>query len=161
MPSVQGRRISRCGREERDPRRSHQDHEGRLVTIAAHMSEAEFQRIVLNYASECGWRVWHFHDSRRQVKHQLVGDVAARGFPDLNACHPSRGLFYAELKAEKGRLTGHQRVALDQLAVTARSMAMNGANTPKLRVHVWRPSDMPDVILPLLAKGEGPVVHGW
>lgn len=55
-----------------------------------------------------GWRVAHFHDSRRQVKPGVfVGDKDAAGFPDLVLVRPPEVMF-VELKRETGKTTDAQ-----------------------------------------------------
>lgn len=122
--------------------------------------EKDFQKQVCSIASKTGWKWWHFHDSRRQAGNRLIGDKDAQGFPDLVLTHPSRGTVFAELKTMKGKLTGPQRTALDALAASARSMALN-PDTTKMRVHLWRPDDLPDPILDILNRGKGPITYGW
>lgn len=123
------------------------------------ISEKAFQTQVCQLGTRCGWKWWHFHDSRRQVGSKLVGDKDAAGFPDLVMCHPSRGVVFVELKSADGRVAAEQRAALEHLAVAAMAMAANGAATAKTRVHLWRPEDWP-VVQELLVFGRGPITYG-
>ena len=94
-------------------------------------SERSFQQSVLYWARIRGWKVCHFHDSRRQVRPgQFVGDADAAGYPDLTLCRGTR-LMFAELKAETGKVTVTQQEWIEGLRLT-------GAE-----VHVWKPSDWP------------------
>ena len=53
------------------------------------VTEKAFQSRVVELARLYGWRVAHFHDSRRQVKPGVfVGDKDAAGFPDLVLVRP-------------------------------------------------------------------------
>ncbi|HNG24549.1 MAG TPA: hypothetical protein PLC03_11345 [Microthrixaceae bacterium] len=121
--------------------------------MAAGGSEAEWQRQVTALARRCGWLVFHVADSRRQVGARLVGDRGIAGWPDLTLVHPDHGLIFAELKAERGRLTPLQRDTLSALAT-----ATDGDRT---RVHVWRPVDLMGVVIPVLRHGDGERVHGF
>ena len=98
--------------------------------------EEEFQQQVIDLAELRGWSHYHTHDSRR----------SAEGFPDLVLARPStlRGGFdgrviFAEMKAQKGRPSVEQRAWLAVLA-----------DTGKVEVYVWRPSDF-DQIVEILA----------
>lgn len=74
--------------------------------VAAHMSEAELQRQVMDLARDLGYQqTHHVWDSRRD----------AAGWPDLVLLRPGAALFW-ELKTEKGRIRPPQRTCLDLLA---------------------------------------------
>lgn len=119
------------------------------------LSEKDFQAAVVDLAQLHGWATYHISDSRRVAGGKLVGDAMAAGLPDLILVHGSRGFVFAELKAEKGRIRPKQRECLNTMA--AASILTAG----KVRVHLWRPRDMDDVIMPMLARGEGPTTYGW
>jgi VRR-NUC domain len=92
-------------------------------------SEKQFEQAVVEYARLCGWLVWHPFDSRR----------SAAGYPDLTLL---RGgvLLFAELKAERGKLSSAQCEWLQELARVGQQ---------NVRVHVWRPKDWPTIELEL------------
>lgn len=90
------------------------------------VSERQFQQAVIQLARHLGWSVWHHHDSRRQAGGRLVGDLDAKGWPDLALAREK--LLLRELKAEKGRLSWWQQQTFDTLKAA-------GAD-----VDVWRPS---------------------
>lgn len=72
------------------------------------ISEKDFQKQVIELARLYGWKVAHFHDSRRQVKPGVfVGDKDAAGFPDLVLVRPPE-LVVLELKRELGKTTSEQ-----------------------------------------------------
>lgn len=110
-------------------------------------SEKAFEAAVVEYAEHHGWKTAHFNDSRREVvnkrtgERKLVGDKDAKGFPDLVLC---RGLHlvFAELKAEKGRLSKEQKEWQEALL----RVAMDAGH---VQVFVWHPSDWPTIELVL------------
>lgn len=96
-------------------------------------------------ARAAGWFVWHFHDSRREVrkngKRILVGDNDAKGFPDLVLVHPGRGVtLFRELKVPPNKPTQAQRETLHVL-----SAAGNNAG-------VWTPADWPTILATLTGR---------
>jgi hypothetical protein len=99
------------------------------------VTEKAFLASVVELAGLTGWRVFHVNDSRRQVAGgRLVGDVLARGFPDLVLCHPKRGhLLVRELKVGRNRLTAEQQAWLDAL------------RDCDVDAGVWRPEDWPRI----------------
>lgn len=80
------------------------------------VTERDLQSRVMDVARLYGWRVAHFHDSRRQVKPGVfVGDRDAAGFPDLVLVRPPE-LLVVELKRETGKTTDEQDRWLGDLA---------------------------------------------
>lgn len=109
-----------------------------MAVAQLQQSEKQFQAAVIELARLRGWRVAHFHDSRRQVGDRLVGDADAAGFPDL--CMVRDGhLVFAELKAEKGRVSPAQHEWISVLEAVA-DWATDG-----VEVHVWRPSQWSEI----------------
>jgi hypothetical protein len=109
------------------------------ITTKPSIPESVFQRQVIDLALLLGWRVAHFHDSRREVRPgKFVGDTTAAGFPDLVLARDR--IIYAELKREKGKPTRAQREWLDALR------AAGG------EAYLWRPSDWPQVQAVLAAR---------
>ncbi|MFZ4431612.1 MAG: hypothetical protein ACOYOQ_00295 [Microthrixaceae bacterium] len=120
------------------------------------MTEREWQRQVIQLARGYGWEVFHVGDSRRQLKSgKLVGDRQIAGFPDLTLVHPSRGFVFAELKSDTGKPTERQIEVLDLLATASR------AAMAKVAVQLWRPRDLDDRVIPLLAGTGGDRLGGW
>ena len=76
---------------------------------AKYITEADFQAAVIELAEAQGWKVAHFHDSRRWVpdpRHgagggKWVGDAQAKGWPDLVLVRGRVSLF-VELKRDGG-----------------------------------------------------------
>ena len=96
--------------------------------LAEEMSEAEWQGWVVTTARRFGWLAYHPYDSRR----------SEAGFPDLVLVRDDM-LVFAELKRERGNLTGAQQAWLAALAGPA-GLATN------VQVHVWRPSQLDEVL---------------
>ncbi len=99
------------------------------------VTEAAFQRTVVEYAHALGYLVYHQVDMGR--KDPETGRVSysrriGPGFPDLVIAGHGR-LIFAELKSQKGNLSNDQRrwagVLLDAAA----------------QVYLWRPSDWEEI----------------
>ena len=106
---------------------------------APNMKESYFQSQVIMLAKLHGWLVMHTRavEIRPGVwKSPLQGHA---GFPDLVLAHGTKGVLFAELKADKNsRLSDMQQVWLQTL---------KDAN---MEVYVWRPKDI-DTISRILA----------
>lgn len=89
-------------------------------------SERVFQDQVMHIARMNGWHV--FHASPHLVR-PGVWRSDGQGFPDLVMCHPTRGIVFAELKTEKGRMSPAQQTW--RLAIE-----------PNAEWYLWRPSDL-------------------
>jgi hypothetical protein len=87
------------------------------------LSEAQFQRQVIQLAALLGYRVYHTHDSRR----------SAAGFPDLVLVHPKRGTVFAELKTDTGKVKPEQAEWLADLQAAGQ------------RAYLWRPADFDQI----------------
>lgn len=105
------------------------------MTARVPVRERDFQKQVIDLARTCGFKVWHFHDSRRQIRPgKFVGDQDAKGWPDLVLVHPGRGItIFAELKVPPNKPTDAQYEALNVL----RSAGHNAV--------VWTPGDWPNI----------------
>jgi hypothetical protein len=97
------------------------------------VSEADWQRTVVETAEALGWVVCHTRRSFGGMGQGWVTATTLKGWPDLVLIRPPR-LVFAELKKESGRLTDDQRRVLELLS------KCDGAET-----HVWRPSDWHEV----------------
>lgn len=117
------------------------------------ITERQFQRSVTSLAKAAGWSYWHVSDARRAGKGGITGDASVAGLTDLVMAHPTRGFVFAELKRQDGRVRDSQRKALATLAPAALA-------SRNVRVHVWRPADYDDIVVPLLTTGRGPILHG-
>lgn len=91
------------------------------------LSEAAFQKRILDYCQLRGFKVFHDTDPRRNE----------RGWPDLVIGGPN-GVLFRELKTNTGRIRPEQEVwitLLQDAGVDAR---------------IWRPRDWEHVVLPQL-----------
>ena len=86
-----------------------------------------------------GWRLFHARPAQTQSGRWLTAQTGHIGFPDLVMAHPSRGVIFAELKSQVGRVSPGQRIWLNVLEAA-------GAEC-----YVWRPSDF-DAIKTRLQK---------
>lgn len=92
-------------------------------------SEKIWMDKVIHIALMCGWQVDHTPPMR--YPNGAVRTGGLRGKPDLCLIHPAgRGIIWAELKTEKGRLSPEQVKVIG-------SLKANGAE-----VYVWRPSQI-------------------
>jgi hypothetical protein len=107
------------------------------------VTEASFQSQVLAIAKLAGWKVQHTRTVQIRPGKWATPLQGHAGFPDLVLCHPDRGLIFAELKTNTGRVAPHQKAWLDELEQT-------GAE-----VYVWRPRDL-RYIEARLTKGRRP-----
>ena len=95
------------------------------------MSELDFARAVVDLALSCGWK----------VKQEPVWRATSRkhdsavGFPDLVLARKGQ-LIFAELKAERGRVSKAQEEWMAQLR-----WAGTGVH-----VYVWKPSDWDEIV---------------
>ena len=86
--------------------------------------EADFQSDVLELLTLTGWKHHHETDSRK----------TAAGWPDIFACHPSRGVFWAELKVGRNKPSDAQWAWLNALEVAGE------------RAFVWRPESWDEIV---------------
>ncbi len=107
------------------------------------MKESYFQSQVIMLAKLHGWLVMHTRavEIRPGVwKTPLTGHP---GFPDLVLAHPrGRGLVFAELKSDKGRLSDSQELWLQAI------------NENGVEHCVWRPKDINEISTRLAGKGK-------
>jgi hypothetical protein len=96
------------------------------------LKEADFQRLVIDYAHLNRWRVAHFRASlnqRGKWQTAIAGD--AKGFPDLVLVRDR--VIFAELKTDRGVISDAQKQWRDWL------------KTAGAEHHVWRPRDWTDI----------------
>jgi len=85
------------------------------------VTEADLREQIRDLCKLFGWKMYFSWTSIH----------SPRGFPDLVLANPEqKRVIFAELKREKGKLTGHQEEWLN---------ALDGAGA---EVYVWRPGDI-------------------
>lgn len=136
-------------------------------------SEKQWAAQVAGLAAQYGWKRCHFHDSRREVRdrqtgeRRIIGDKAAKGFPDEHLVHPRFGIVYAELKTDatdskpdEDQLAWLSAIARGISAVTLGEVAPAGVG--RIVVHVWRPRDLAAIVIPTLSgRRDVPRVYGF
>lgn len=95
-------------------------------------TEAEFQRVVTDYAELRGWDWMHIGRTGKYVANGAKGTLG-KGWPDLLLVR-GRRMVIAELKAQKSDpVPEHQKRVLQRLSEAAET-------------HIWRPSDLPFIL---------------
>ncbi len=100
-----------------------------LVAVMAEPSERLWQDKVEHIAKMNGWLV--FHPSPHAVR-QGVWRTDGQGFVDLVLAHPTRGLIFAELKTEQGKVSPAQK-------------RWGLALSPHAEWYLWRPSQIDQI----------------
>jgi hypothetical protein len=103
-----------------------------FLPVLPAMTEAEWQRQVIQYATLMGWRVWHDNATNAPRRCGSCGEVRrlprnASGLPDLILVRRPR-LVWVELKADRGRLSDKQSAWIGDLRASGQE------------VYLWRPS---------------------
>lgn len=91
------------------------------------ISEASFLQQVKALAYLHGWDCHHAQPSMTRTGRYIT--TGAAGFPDLLLAHKVKGLLFAELKTEKGKISIAQEHWLTILH-------------PHAECYIWRPSDL-------------------
>ena len=96
------------------------------------MLEKHFQQKVITVAHYYGWLVQHTRavNSDGRWMTPISGDA---GFVDLVLVHPTRGLIFAELKSDRGKVSPHPAEWITALGEYA-------------ECHVWRPKDLHSIV---------------
>ncbi len=101
------------------------------------MTEADFQRAIVDLAHQCGWQAVHVRPAITSTG-QWVTPTSTSGWPDLVLWKPGKFIL-REIKTDKTKLESHQRELL-------RSLLAAGIDA-----SVWRPADWDNEIKPTLA----------
>lgn len=109
-----------------------------VTTLLANIKEEAFEDLVIEYARLRGWLV-HVERRARSEKGWRTPIKGDAGFPDLVLARAGQ-LVLVELKAQKGRVSAGQSHWLD--ALNPRREGLPFGN----EVHVWRPSDWPEIM---------------
>jgi hypothetical protein len=112
------------------------------------LSEAQFSGLVVEVAKLGHWPLRY---------HTLRSKGSKSGFPDwvFARVSPLPRIVFAELKSESGQVRPAQAEWLHGLAEIAELLALTcGIDHPPfpIEVHVWRPSDWPNVVETLTGK---------
>lgn len=97
------------------------------------MRESDLKSHIIDVAKWQGWLIHHdlpALDKRGKWRTHIEGHA---GFPDLVLAHPRRGLIFAELKAETGRVTAEQ----------AKWLAAAESHTAE--TFVWYPHNLKEI----------------
>lgn len=106
------------------------------------ITERALQDWIIELAWMRGWRIAHFRPAQT-AKGWRTPMQGHPGFPDLVLARAGRVIF-AELKAEKGRLTREQTLWLDELGLQRNLLdgpPIPSDPDPQVEVYVWRPAD--------------------
>lgn len=77
------------------------------------MTEADFQRTVIDAAQRFRWRVAHFRPAKTDQGWRTAVAADGQGFPDLVLVRDR--VLFVELKTDRGKLTAHQRAWRDAI----------------------------------------------
>ena len=106
-------------------------------------SEKLFQAKVMQIAAMYGWRQAHFRPSLTSNGRWLTAMAGDAGYPDLTLAHPTKGIIFAELKTDTGRVSKEQALWHKYL----HAGAWVGTS-----VQLWRPQQL-DEITSMLHEG--------
>jgi len=99
-----------------------------------HITEKEWQGQVVQLAGTFGWMVQHSRPAQVGDQGRWVTAITGNvGFPDLVLAHRTKGVVFAELKTEVGRMATAQTEWRDTLA-------------GHVEWYLWRPSDIAAVM---------------
>lgn len=115
------------------------------------ISEAKFQRQVIELAHWFGFTVAHFRPGRVTrngvEKYETAVGADGKGFPDLVLVNPGQQrIIFAELKTDKGRVTAPQSEWIHRLMACMAPGARH-------EVYLWRPSHWAEIEAALRADG--------
>jgi VRR-NUC domain len=103
------------------------------------VTEHDFTVLVIDLARLHGWRVAHFRPAMTKDGWRTAVQGDGAGFPDLVLVRANR-LLFAELKTDRGILTGEQRSWL------------NGLRGAHSEVYLWRPKDYNEIEQVLIGR---------
>lgn len=112
--------------------------------LSPHMSEREWQALILRMATVAGWMTNHVRKAPPTGGRQFTPTSAA-GWPDLTLVHPRwRLLVFVEVKGPRTPISPAQREWISALA-----------GPPGVVALIARPRDA-DVVVPLILEGRLP-----
>jgi VRR-NUC domain len=106
------------------------------------LTEAEFQRQVVDLAAVCGWLHVHFRPAQTSKGWRTpVSGPLGKGFPDLMLIRErDRRLIFAELKRDGAKTTPDQ----DRVLASLDWLALGDGK--RLEVYVWHPADFDKIV---------------
>ncbi len=110
------------------------------MTNPFRLSESAFQNKVIDLARLHGWKIHHTRPAQTRNGRWITPITGDAGLPDLILAHPRRGVIFAELKTEIGRLSPGQKAWVATL------------HDAGAEVYIWRPSMIDDIIRTLNRK---------
>ena len=84
------------------------------TTIDQHISEADFQDLIVDYARLKGWRIAHFRPARTNEGWRTAVSYEGHGYPDLTLARQGHVIFL-EVKSAEGRTRPEQQTWVDAL----------------------------------------------
>jgi nicotinamidase-related amidase len=114
------------------------------------MTEIEFEQALVELAHVFGWHVAAFRPASTSKGWRTPVKYDGKGWPDLCLVHERGYIIFAELKAEKGKLSDEQTEWAEILASAAGQIS-------QVHYHLWKPS-MANEIAKLLSFG---AVTNW
>ena len=100
-------------------------------------SERQFQDKVIAMAIMYGWKVQHSRPAMLPGGGWATHIQGHVGFPDLVLANRDRGVIYAELKSERGKLSPSQADWLETLTA---------ASAVSSETFLWRPNDFQFIV---------------
>ena len=122
-----------------------------IAAYRASITEAQFQRTVMDIARTYGWRIYHARPAMMRSGQWATATDGDVGWPDLAMARKGR-LILAELKSQKGRVKPEQQAWISALlgwsspdgtgdTLTGDAKLLCGA----FAIYLWRPSDLEDI----------------
>lgn len=102
--------------------------------LPATLSESDLQKVIVDYAILHRWMCHHSRPARMQSGKWATPLQGHKGLPDLILARDGVVIF-AELKAERGRVSPEQRQWLEAIGCGSSHACF-----------VWRPSDWPTIV---------------
>ena len=118
------------------------------------MTEIEFERKIVELAHMFDWMVASFRPAQTGKGWRTPVKYDGKGYPDLTLMHPNGQIIFAEIKAQKGRMSDDQKAWGQMIHAAGRCKASRA-----VQYHVWRPSDW-DKIVRLLSGGKVASIAG-
>lgn len=106
-------------------------------------AERDFESAIVDTARAFGWVAVGHRPMRTKHGWATGWKYDGVGFPDLLLVHTSGHILFAELKVGSNKLSDEQSVWNDVLRTTCAAINTNAQSVTQ---HVWRPSDMQEIV---------------